>query len=173
MSTDHERPSTRLRAPRAWIPRLAAVLAIQLGLVGVAVAPQLTARVSGEEYLLRVQPYDPIDPFRGAYVDLDYPDLGLGDGTGGYQGDATTVFISLVERDGVWVARTVSDSRPDAAPYLTCDHHGWRLSCGIESLFLPQDQAAAYQELLGSDQAVARVRIDGRGHAALMGVERR
>ena len=47
----------------------------QAALVGVAVAPQLSARVTGDTYLFRVAPLDPIDPFRGAYVTLDYPDL--------------------------------------------------------------------------------------------------
>ena len=47
----------------------------QLALVGLAVAPQLSARLTGDTYLVRVAPVDPIDPFRGAYVALDYPDL--------------------------------------------------------------------------------------------------
>ena len=38
----------------------------QLGFVTAAVAPQLSARLTGEAYLLRVAPLDPIDPFRGA-----------------------------------------------------------------------------------------------------------
>ena len=37
--------------------------------------PPLSARLTGEEVALRVEPIDPIDPFRGAYVDLGYPDL--------------------------------------------------------------------------------------------------
>ena len=53
-----------------------AVIAVsQLALVGVGVAPQLSARLTGDTYLMTVAPLDPIDPFRGAYVALDYPDL--------------------------------------------------------------------------------------------------
>ena len=52
-----------------------ALAVAQLGLVAVAVAPQLSARVAGDSYLMTVAPLDPIDPFRGAYVTLDYPDL--------------------------------------------------------------------------------------------------
>ena len=44
-------------------------------LVGLAVRPQLSARLTGETYELAVAPLDPIDPFRGAYVTLDYPGL--------------------------------------------------------------------------------------------------
>ena len=52
----------------------AIVATTQLALVGVGVAPQLSARATGDTYLVRVAPVDPIDPFRGTYVALDYPD---------------------------------------------------------------------------------------------------
>ena len=155
----------------------AAVAATQLVLVGVAVAPQLSARVSGETYLMRVAPLDPIDPFRGAYVSLDYPDLrhdssrstgepGLGSLDDGEEG---AVYISLVERDGVWVAGAWTRERPSKGPYLACDDRSWQIRCGIESWFLPQDDAAATEDLL-RDGAVAEVKVDGRGHAAVVGV---
>ncbi|PUA81598.1 GDYXXLXY domain-containing protein [Nocardioides currus] len=143
---------------------LATVVAVQAGLVGVAVAPQLSARLTGEAYALRVAPLDPIDPFRGAYVTLDYPDLQLED-----QLEGRPMFITLVERDGVMVADDYTLQRPDQQPYLACDSTGWRVDCGIDSLFLPQDEAAAMEETL-RDGAIAEVRIDGRGHAALIGV---
>ena len=57
-----------------WLPVL---LVAQLALVALAVFPQLSARATGEELRLRVEPVDPIDPFRGAYVTLGYPDLRL------------------------------------------------------------------------------------------------
>ncbi len=160
----------------AWA-KVAVALVLQLALVGVAVAPQLSARTTGDEYLFRVQPYDPIDPFRGAYVDLTYPDLMLNDPNSGPEtiGDRDwgTVYVRLEERDGVWAAADLVPERPDQGPYLTCDDHGWRLNCGIESWFLPQDQAAAMETQVRSGNAVARVKIDSRGHAALVGVETR
>ena len=155
----------------------AAVAATQLLLVGVAVAPQLSARVSGDTYLMRVAPLDPIDPFRGAYVSLDYPDLrhdssrspgdpGLGSLDDGEEGD---VYITLVERDGVWAADAWTRARPSKGPYLACDDRSWQIRCGIESWFLPQDEAAATEDLL-RDGAVAEVKVDGRGNAAVVGV---
>ena len=156
-----------------WV-KVAALLVAQLGLVALGVAPQLSARTTGEEYLFRVQPYDPIDPFRGAYVDLTYPDLSLNSPEGDeLETDAGTVYLVLRERDGVWAAEEVVTVRPAEGPYVACDSHLWRTSCGIESYFLPQDQAAAFDELVSSGRAVARVRIDGRGHAALIAVEER
>ncbi len=154
--------------------RLALVLIAQLGLVGVAVAPQLSARATGEEYLMAVAPVDPIDPLRGAYVDLDYPDVYLtnADGTRVDRFDGA-VFVRLVERDGLWVSDGFTTSRPSEGPYLACDDRSWRLRCGIESWFLPQEEAADFQELVSEGGAVARVRIDSRGHAALVAVEPR
>ncbi len=157
-----------------------AVIAVgQLGLVGVAVAPQLSARLTGDTYLMEVAPLDPIDPFRGAYVALDYPGLrhddsesfgeaGLGVLDDGEQGD---VYVTLVRQDqgGVWTAGEWSRERPDDGPYLACDDRSWQIRCGIESFFLPQDEAAETEDLL-REGAVAEVRIDGRGNAAVLDV---
>lgn len=149
----------------------------QLALVGVAVAPQLSARVLGDTYLVKVAPIDPIDPFRGAYVALDYPDLrhddsqssgepGLGALDDGEEGD---VYVSLVEQDGVWTADEWSRERPEDGPYLACDDRSWQVRCGIESYFLPQDEARATEALL-QDGAVAEIKVDSRGNAAVVDV---
>ncbi len=154
-----------------------AVIAVaQLGLVGVGVAPQLSARLTGDTYLLTVAPLDPIDPFRGAYVALDYPDLrhdsqssgepGLGALDDDQEGD---VYVTLVQRGDVWAADEWTRERPDDGPYLACDDRSWQIRCGIESYFLPQDKAAATEDLL-REGAVAEVRIDGRGNAAVVDV---
>lgn len=147
------------------LARFAAVVAAQAALVGVAVAPQLSARTTGDTYQLRVAPLDPIDPFRGAYVTLDYPDLRLES-----QVEGRPMFVTLVEEDGVMVAdRYVPDRPSDGQPYLACSSNGFRVDCGIESFFLPQDEAAAMEDVL-RDGAVAEVRIDRRGNAALIDV---
>ena len=155
-----------------------AVIAVsQLTLVGLGVAPQLSARLTGDTYLMKVAPIDPMDPFRGAYVALDYPDLrhdgsqsfgepGLGALDDGEEGD---VFITLEKRGDVWAASDWSRARPADGPYLACDDRSWQIRCGIESWFLPQDEAAAAEDLL-RDGAVAEVRIDGRGNAAVVDV---
>ncbi len=155
-----------------------AVVAVgQLALVGVAVAPQLSARLTGETYVLAVAPVDPIDPFRGAYVALDYPGLrhddgtwpdqpGLGDLDDGQRGD---VYVTLAREGDVWVADEWSRERPEGGPYLACDDRSWQVRCGIESWFLPQEEAAEAEVLL-RDGAVAEVRVDGRGNAAVVDV---
>jgi uncharacterized membrane-anchored protein len=153
---------------RSLAAKVTVVALIQLALVGVAVAPRLSARLTGDEYLLRVAPLDPIDPFRGAYVDLDYSDLDHDRETPGEEG---TVYIALEQDGDVWVASAYTRQRPSGTPYLACDDRDWRLRCGIESLFLPQDEAASMQRELGDGSMVAVVKVDGRGNAALVRVE--
>ena len=153
---------------RSLAAKVTVVALVQLALVGVAVAPRLSARLTGDEYLLRVAPVDPVDPFRGAYVDLDYPDLDLDRET---PGDEGTVYVTLEQDGEVWVASAHTRDRPSGTPYLTCDDRDWRLRCGIESLFLPQAEAASMQADLGDGSMVAVVKVDGRGNAALVRVE--
>jgi uncharacterized membrane-anchored protein len=143
----------------------AAVALVQLGCVGAAVAPQLSARLAGDRYLVRVAPVDPLDPFRGAYVDLDYPDLRTTRSRGG----AGDLFITLRQDGDVWVADGFTRERPEAPAYLACDDRGWQVRCGIESWFLPQDQAAEMERAVG-DGAYAEIRVDDRGNAALVDV---
>lgn len=160
-----------------------AAVIVQLLLVGVAVRPQLSARLTGEEVRLRVAPVDPIDPFRGAYVDLGYPDLPGQPQVFTETGEPTETEVEEAERERgeawvpltrqgeVWVGGPVVRARPSSGLFLRCDDSGWRLSCGIESWFLPEDRAAALEDAVRDDAAVATVRVDARGNAALVGIE--
>lgn len=155
------------------IGKVAAVALTGFALTAASVYPQLSARLTGDEIRLRVAPVDPIDPFRGAYVDLQYPDLGPlgGPGRRGIEdGEPGDVFITLRQEGDVWVAGSWNRTRPEDGPYLACSDRAWELRCGIESWFLPQDEAAAMQEAVG-DGAIATVKVDGRGYAAIVDVE--
>ena len=167
--------------------RVAAACAASLVLVGVAVWGPLSARLTGEEVTLRVAPVDPIDPFRGAYVDLTYPDL-----PGAVPGpdesfseeeikeneeeaqrleeERGTAYVPLTRQGDVWVGGPVQRTAPADGLYLRCDDSSWRLECGIESWFLPQDEAKGLEEAVRGGQAVATVKVDGSGNAALIGI---
>jgi uncharacterized membrane-anchored protein len=169
------RPAEQGRRLALWLPLL---FVLQLLLVGLAVLPQLSARVAGDEIRLRVEPIDPIDPFRGAYVTLGYPDLrresdggegGMGSMDDGKKG---AVFVSLERKGDVWVAKDWSRERPSSGRYLRCDDHDWQLRCGIESYFLPQDEASQVQGDVTSGKLLAVVKVDGRGNAAIVGLEK-
>ena len=100
------------------IAKIAAVAATGLALTAVAVYPQLSARLTGEEIQLRVAPVDPIDPFRGAYVDLRYPDLNrLGSEERGIDdGESGDVFLTLRKKGDVWVGDVGDNLEHDVAP---------------------------------------------------------
>ena len=149
--------------------RVLVIALVSVAFVGAAVAPRLSARLTGEEYRLRVVPFDPIDPFRGAYVALNYADIR--DDASDDGSDLGPVYVTLVRDGEVWVAGEYLDERPSGTPYLACDDRDWSTRCGIESLFLPQDDAAALEADVAGGGMVAVVRVDGRGHAALVRVE--
>ena len=131
--------------------RVGAVVLAQLALVGVAVWAPLTARLTGDEVVLRVEPVDPIDPFRGAYVDLAYPDLpqqtfdaelteqqqqAVDDARG-------TAYVPLTRQGEVWVGGPVQRTAPAEGLYLTCDDSSWRLECGIRAGSCPRTRPRA------------------------------
>ncbi|MDP9443969.1 MAG: GDYXXLXY domain-containing protein [Actinomycetota bacterium] len=145
---------------------------VQLALLPIAVAGPLSARLTGEEYLLEVAPVDPIDPFRGAYVALSYPGLPNDqDRTEREDDGSDTAYIPLVRSGEVWVGLPVVAQRPESGPFLRCKDEHWRLRCGIDSFFLAQDQAYKMEQAVREGEAVAKVLIDSRGNAALVEVD--
>ncbi len=155
--------ATRTGPGRRWAA-LGVVAAVQLALVAAAVGPRLSARLTGEEYLLRVASADPVHPFRGSYVALTYPDLGLDSSLG----ERGTVFLPLTRDGQVWRGGPALGDPPAEGPFLRCHDGGDRLECGIDSYFLPQADARRMQDALTADRARARVRVDGDGNAALV-----
>ena len=153
---------------------VAAVAVVQLVLTAVAVAAPLSARLSGQEVRLRVSMVDPVDAFRGAYVDLSYPDLpGQPAATDREQPRQVggTAYVPLAEgASGVWTGGEIASRRPASGRYLACADDGWRIRCGIESWFLPQGEASALASSLRGGTAVATVKVDRWGHAALTDV---
>jgi uncharacterized membrane-anchored protein len=140
---------------------LVLVLAAQCAIVAAVAAPRLAVRLTGTEYLLRVRPVDPIDPFRGAYVDLRYEGFEAPDLDG-------RVYVAL-RRDGdAWVGDQVSPHRPAAGPYVACEADS-SLDCGIESWFASQRRARELETEL-ADGGLARVRIGDSGRAVIVGL---
>lgn len=145
---------------------------LQCALLPIAVAGPLSARLTGQDYLLEVAPVDPVDPFRGAYVALRYPglpnDRDRGDGD---EHASSTVFVPLARSGEVWVGLPAVDQQPESGPFLRCEDEQWRLRCGIDSFFLPEGEARDMEQAVQDGAAVARVAIDSRGNAALVGIE--
>lgn len=155
-----------MRIRRGSVAVAGAVL-VQAALVVWVVQPQLSPRLTGREYRLAVAPVDPIDPFRGAYVELSYPDLPRGvSGPGRY-------YIPLV-RDGVlWKGAEAVKARPARQPYLACESPGGGLDCGLDSFFVSEDRARALEQGVAAGRLTAVIRVDDRGRAALVRLQPR
>ncbi len=170
-----------MRARTTRTTRVAVAVTVQLGLVAVAVWAPLVARITGEEVLLRVAPVDTWQLTDDAYLDLDYTDLPTDEHYP--SGDVTEeevrrleaehgpAFVPLTREGGVWVGGDVVREEPPGGLFLRCDDSGWVLRCGIERAYLstsPENDAV--RDALRAGAALAAVRVDGAGHAALMGL---
>lgn len=155
---------------RTWIV-LGSVLLAQLLMAMLAVLPQLSPRVSGTQIQLRVAPVDPIDPFRGAYVALSYPDLPDASATDWRDSDERGLaYVPLVQDGAVWVGGPVQRSDPGGL-YLRCNDDSWQLRCGIESWFVGQSEARAIEQQMLNSGAIATVRVDRWGNASIVELE--
>lgn len=147
------------------VPRpvwVAAAVLVQGALATWAVQPQLSARLTGTEYRLAVEPVDPIDPFRGAYVQLSYP------GLPSEFPDSDVYYVPLVRDGSLWKGGEPVRNRP-RPPYLACESH----SCGLDSFFVPEDRARAIERDVTAGRLAAVIRADDRGRAVLVRLEPR
>jgi uncharacterized membrane-anchored protein len=110
---------------------------------------------------LRTAPVDPVDPFRGRYVTLNYEisslptpyDLG------------TTVYVPLTEAGATWLGGRPTDVRPEDGTFI----RGYvgsagRIEFGIGRYFTDEDEARRLEtagvllvDVVLSDDGVARI----------------
>jgi len=158
---------------RGWV---VVVVPLQLLVVGAAVAAPISARLTGQEVRLRVATIPDERAFRGSYAGLTYPDLPAqrgGDEMAARTPVGDTAFVTLRRSGDVWVSGVVSSSRPRSGPYLACADQGWQIQCGIERWYVPGGAASPLATALRDGTAVATVKVDSRGHAALVAVTAR
>lgn len=167
----------RLTSHRTRALALALVAIVQALLLAAVLWPWLQPRLTGEEVRMRVAPVDPIDPFRGAYVQLSYPDLPRSSGIvmdgSGEERPADgrgTVYVPLVREGDLVKGVEALDKAPDSGPYLRCRDEGWQLRCGIESWFTTQGDAERIGRELATGGGVATIRVSGSGRAAIVGL---
>jgi len=145
---------------------VAVAVLVQAALVAWAVQPQLSPRLTGTDHRLAVEPVDPYDPFRGAYVQLDYPGLPAeAPGSGRFH-------VPLVRDGSLWKGTAPVRTRPEP-PYLTCEARGGFLDCGLDSFFASEDRARALEQDVTAGRLAAVIRVDDQGRAALIDLEHR
>lgn len=160
--------------------RFALIVALQLVLVlGLFGAKQFTLG-TGQPVLLRVEPIDPVDFFRGEYVVLHYSLSELQSGwiEGPPLVKGETVYVSL-GRSGRFVERTeVSRTPPKEAltflkgTVVSADKTHCRVEYGIESWFVPRGSGPELERegRRPDRQLIAEVMVDKQGHAVLKAV---
>ncbi len=145
---------------------LLVAIAAQLLLLAWVTAPRLSPRLFGNEYRVLVHAIDPIDPFRGRYVALAYVNQPTSFNNG-------RVWMPLRKQGELWRPASIERDRPRGQPALRCEARVGTPHCGIESFFASPDDARRLDQALRGRGAVARIRIDSAGRAAIVGLDPR
>jgi uncharacterized membrane-anchored protein len=119
---------------------------------------------SGERILLRVQPVDPNDPFRGEYVDLTYPISRLNTRAAR---PGTTVYVPLRKAGRAWTGDLVIFEEPDSGTFIRGRVTTSGIRYGIETFYVEEGQSPRYQRAMGRGRLYAEVVLDDDGDAQL------
>lgn len=155
---------------------LLGAVAFQILVLAGMIAFKTTILFGGQTLLLRVQPVDPRDLFRGDYVILGYafsvvpPDQVAGLQAPRDELRGRTIYAVLEpEPDGVhWQATRFTADRPATATFLqgryTASH---RVEYGIESFFVQEGEGRRYEDAVRDRRLAAEVAVNARGRAVL------
>ena len=163
---------------RLWLVLGAtAQVAVLLGMIGVRSIPFLSAKV----VLLKVEPVDPRDMFRGDYVILNYPFSRLPPGripglppantpNAAAQLKGRTIYVALLpQSDGLhYQAGPYSLTPPQSGLYLRGTLTGGNgIEFGIESYYVQEGTGHKYEDALHSRRLWAEVAVAPDGQASL------
>jgi len=143
---------------RASVPRLVAVLGLQVTILALVPASQVRARLLGRPITLDTGPIDPFSPFAGHYIDLSFrverPGPGLAP-TGLQPGDL--VYLNVARSGPAWRLVSVTRALPSPSPERVSLRARWGRyeSAEIEGarrFFVPESKARALGEALSVER---------------------
>ena len=158
----------------------AAQLVILVGMIGLRAVPLVT----GQTVLVRVQPVDPRDLFRGDYVILSYDfgrvqpeDIeGLSDAEHSKSMkklEGRAVYVPLVPDSvpGHWRAAKATVIKPEQGLFLKgqMERYG-SLKFGIESYYVQEGTGLVYEQAIRDRKLSAELAVTSSGQAALKGL---
>jgi uncharacterized membrane-anchored protein len=159
--------------------RFYALVALQLLLLGGLIAGKQITLATGEPVLLKTDPVDPRDLFRGDYVALSYEISRLEPWkrSGGSFKKGDLVYVTLRRQGRFWVAETADKAPPEdgrlfirgRAVQIASD--GMRVEYGIESYFVPEGQGRELEREAGRGLTVEAA-VDRHGRAVIRHVLR-
>ena len=139
---------------------LAAIIVIASGVILYLSLPLLT----GETVVLKTQPVDPFDMFRGQYLTINYEisRVNLPENTT----EGKTVYVSLKEGDDkIWHAEKISLSKPESGIFIrgTAKQSwgGLAVEYGIEQYFFERDAHIPRMDSV-------KVKVDNTGQARIV-----
>jgi uncharacterized membrane-anchored protein len=157
----------------------AAQLVILIGMIALRAIPLAT----GQTVLVRVEPVDPRDLFRGDYVILAYDfsrvprenieGLAAPERGSWRKMEGRTVYVPLVPDSlpGHWRAEKVTVNQPGTSPFIRghVGSHG-RLEFGIEAYYVQENTGRRYEEAIRDRKLTAELAVTSSGQAALKGL---
>jgi uncharacterized membrane-anchored protein len=116
---------------------------------------------SGEHVLIRVEPVDPYDPFRGEYVALSYRISRVPHPSAG------VVYVPL-HRDGVaWTGTRAVAKRPASGTFIRGRVDEGAIDFGIETFYVQEGTARRYENAVRDRRLYADVVLHDDGSAQL------
>ena len=144
--------------------RLIIVLVLFIGIAGLTILYLSYPLLTGKTVILKTQPVDPFDFFRGQYLTIDYEisRVNLPENTT----EGRTIYVSLKEGDDkIWHADKVSLNKPDSEVFIRgTAKQSWRgfaVEYGIEQYFFERDAHIPRMDSV-------RVKVDGSGQARIV-----
>jgi uncharacterized membrane-anchored protein len=140
---------------------VAAQLILPLAMIG---ANEL-ALATGTKVTLLTAPVDPLDPFRGRYVELSYEISRLP----AWAATKGTAYVELERRGDRWVVYDVHPIHPHGdRPVIRGQATGRSVVYGIETYFVDEDEAPRLERVQG--RLLVDVVVDADGKARIDGV---
>lgn len=139
----------RRRAP--WVVGAGLLALAQAMVIGWMIWDRAQILTQGREIVLKPEPVDPRDLFRGDYVILSYAISRSPEGADFDQG--AQVWVKLAQTDdGAWRVRGVSEERPGQTPdevilRASADRRG-SLNYGLERFYVPQGEGLRIEEIM-------------------------
>ena len=144
--------------------RLIIALAVLIGIAGSFMLYLSFPLLTGKTVVLKTQPIDPFDVFRGQYLTISYEISRVNLSKGFKEGD--TVYVSLKEGDDtIWHADKVSSNKPESEIFIRgTAKQSWRglaVEYGIGQYFFERDAHIPRMDSV-------RVKVDSSGQARIV-----
>lgn len=159
---------------RSYAPFGLAVL-IQLCLLGAVCAQRVIPLYAGRTVLLKIEPVDPYDIFRGYYLNLEYEISRLGSLNRGHLPKKGRAYVVLQESNkGVWKAVSVHAKWPSEVPenalVIKARKEYSHFTYGLESFYVPETERSRIESELRKNisDAYAEVSVGPFGNATIL-----